>query len=249
MLGQTYLVTGSDNCFEGLGLARATIFGHDGSRSPIIGTPVRPPRERHSGCCGAAHACQMSSVTSVAQELASWTSWGSPLIDHAGDAFKRKPRQCKDAELVASCGLKGTHGCGSRAASRVPRGSSTAWVVFCAHYHDSQAWSSPAPREATGELSGLCSSDQRMVIMVTAVCKRSLRLAHFMRDAQRASLRLCSGDEEQRARAAPLDKAKKAKSGSTGASPYWNCRFRSLGRFVVQAVHNARDPFWGVGMD
>ena len=42
-------VTGSDNSFEGLGLARATIFGHDGSRSPIIGTPVRPPRERHSG--------------------------------------------------------------------------------------------------------------------------------------------------------------------------------------------------------
>ena len=99
---QTYLVTGSDNYFEGLGLARATIFGHDGSRSPIIGTPARPPRERHSGCCGAAHACQMSSVTSVAQELASWTSWGSLLIDHAGDAFKRKPRQCKDAELVAS---------------------------------------------------------------------------------------------------------------------------------------------------
>ena len=155
------------------------------------------------------------------------------------DAFKRKPRPCKDAELVASCGLKGTHGCGSRAASRVPRGSSTAWVVFCAHYHDSQAWSSPAPREATRELSGLCSSDQRMVVMVvmvTAVCKRSLRLAHVMREAQRASLRPGSGDEEQRARAAPVDKAQKAKSGSTGACPYGDCRFRSLGRFVVGAA-------------
>ena len=85
---------------------------------------------------------------------------------------------CKDAELVASCGLEGTRGFGSRAASPAPRGCSAAWVVFCAYDRDSEAWSSPAPREATVELSGLCSSDQRVLAMLSAVSKRSLRLAH-----------------------------------------------------------------------
>ena len=36
-----------------------------------------------------------------------------------------------------------------------------------------------------------------MLVMVTAVCKCSLRLAHVVREAQTASLRLCSCDEER----------------------------------------------------
>ena len=53
---QTYLVTGSNNYFEGLGLARPTIFGRDGSPRPVLHTPARPRRDRPSGCSRVAHA-------------------------------------------------------------------------------------------------------------------------------------------------------------------------------------------------
>ena len=58
---QTYLVTGSDNYFEGLGLARATIFGRDGRPPPVLDTPARPPRERQPGCFGLALARRVRS--------------------------------------------------------------------------------------------------------------------------------------------------------------------------------------------
>ncbi len=79
---------------------------------------------------GAAHAFRVSSFTSVVQNLASLTSWGSRGLHDIGDAFEQKLEPCRDAELVATCGPKVRHDCGSRAASLGPRACATAWVVL-----------------------------------------------------------------------------------------------------------------------